>query len=163
MNQVPGGKYFSDYFKIFSYNISAFDRTGVIKGPLKCHTLPISVLPEMRPSKDFNDICDERARFLMHKAKHTGRKLAIMYSGGVDSTAVLCSLLRNCSDKDIQENVIVLLSHESINENPSFYYNFVIKKFNCVSSFKFPYYLGHDDYIFMSGENADQLFGSQVT
>ena len=32
----------------------------------------------------------------------------------------------------------------------------------CVSTFRFPYFLGNDDYVLISGENADQLFGSQV-
>ena len=31
-----------------------------------------------------------------------------------------------------------------------------------MSSYRFPYILGNDDYLFLSGENADQLFGSQV-
>ena len=47
-------------------------------------------------------------------------------------------------------------------ENENFYRDFIIKKFNCMSSYRFPYILGNDDYIFTSGENADQLFGSQV-
>ena len=162
LDSIPGGQNFSDYYKIFSYNISSHDRTGVIQGSIKTEALPICVMPELRPCPDLNQIIDERALFLMHKAKHTGRKLAIMYSGGVDSTVVLAAFVKNFSDKDIRENIVVLLSHDSISENPNFYYDYVIKKFNCISTFKFPYYLGHDDYIFLSGENADQLFGSQV-
>lgn len=162
LNEMPGGKAFSDYFRISSFNISAFDRTETLIYPLKTHKLPISVMPELRPVDDFNSICDARARFLMQKAKNDGRKIAVMYSGGVDSTSVLCSLLRNCSDEDIKNNVIVLLSQESVWENPSFYYDHVIKRFNCISSYRFPYFLGRDDYFFISGENADQLFGSQL-
>lgn len=162
-DNVPGSNNFANYFKVFSLNISAIDRTKTVKFPLKTHILPHLKLPDfIQQSTSFGDICDERALFLMMKAKHTGRKLAIMYSGGIDSTTILCSLLKNCSAKDIQENVVVLLSHQSINENESFYYNHVVKYFNCVSSFRFPYFLGNDDYIFLSGENADQLFGSQV-
>lgn len=160
---IPGARKFSDYFNIFSWNISAADRTNIVTFPLKTTILPYLKLPEYtKQTLSFSDICDERASFLMMKAKHTGRKLAIMYSGGIDSTTVLCSLLKNCSKEDIKENVVVLLSHHSIYENEDFYYNHVIKYFNCVSSFRFPYFLGHDDFIFLSGENADQLFGSQV-
>lgn len=160
---LPGGESFSGYFKIFSPNISAVDRTNTLKFPLKVDLLPFLVMPELVEfNKSFSDICDERALFLMHKVKNTGRKLAVMYSGGVDSTTLLCSLLKNCSKKDLKDNVVVLLSNGSIYENKNFFYDHVIKYFNCVSSFKFPYYLGNDDYLFVSGENADQLFGSQV-
>ena len=48
-------------------------------------------------------------------------------------------------------------------ENPNFYNDYVIKKFECVSSFRFPYFVGNDNFLLVSGENADQLFGSQVT
>ena len=162
LDSIPGGKQFSDYFRISSFNISAFDRTDTVLYPLKTHKLPISVMPELKPVADFDSICDERAKFLMAKAKQDGRKLAVMYSGGVDSTGVLCALLKNCSDDDLRNHVVVLLSQESIWENPPFYYDHVIKRFNCISSYRFPYFLGHDDYFFISGENADQLFGSQL-
>jgi hypothetical protein len=162
-NNIPGANKFADYFKVFSLNITAIDRTNTIKFPLKTTVLPHLALPEyITQTLSFADICDERASFLMKKAKDTGRKLAIMYSGGIDSTTVLCSILKNCSTKDIKGNVIVLLSHHSIYENEQFYYDHVIKNFNCVSSFRFPYFLGNDKFIFLSGENADQLFGSQV-
>jgi hypothetical protein len=160
---IPGYNNFANYFKVFSLNISAIDRTETVKFPLNTTILPHLRLPEFKTQTlTFGEICDERATLLMLKAKHTGKKLAIMYSGGIDSTTILCSILKNCSRKEIKENVVVLLSHQSINENESFYYNHVIKNFNCVSSFRFPYFLGNDDYIFLSGENADQLFGSQV-
>ena len=58
----------------------------------------------------------------MNQVKASGKKLAVMYSGGIDSTAIVCSLLKNCSEKDIKENVIVLLSDHSILENQNFHY-----------------------------------------
>lgn len=163
LRELPGGKNFSDYFRIFSQNISAIDRTNTLKFPLKTKVLPFMEMPELVEfNKTFGEICDERAIELMNKVKRDGRKLAVMYSGGVDSTSILCSLLKNCSKEDLNNHVVVLLSHLSINENPNFYYDHVIKYFNCVSSYRFPAYLGNDNYMFISGENADQLFGSQV-
>lgn len=163
LQNVPGGHNFSDYFRIFSQNISAIDRTNTVIFPLKTKILPFMEMPKLVPlNKTFGDICDERAVELMNKAKQSGKKLAIMYSGGIDSTTILCSLLKNCSKQDLKDHVVVLLSHVSINENPNFYYDHVIRYFECVSSYRFPLFLGNDDYIFMSGENADQLFGSQV-
>lgn len=160
---IPGGDAFSGYFQLFSSNITAIDRTNTFSIPLKTTVLPHLQMPTMRAfSKSFSDICDERAVFLMEKARRDNRKIAIMYSGGIDSTVILCAFLKNCSENDVRERLLVLLSDHSIIENPNFYNNYIVKYLNCASSFKFPYFLGNDDYILISGENADQLFGSQV-
>lgn len=163
-DQIPGGRAMGGYFQLFSNNISAIDRTGTFTTPIKTHLMDRMKMPEFRVfEKTFEEIVDERAIELMEKAKASNKKLAVMYSGGIDSTVILCALLKNCSEQDIKNNVVVLLSDHSIQENPNFYNNYVIKKFDCVSSFRFPYYLGNDAVIMVSGENADQLFGSQVT
>ena len=47
-----------------------------------------------------------------------------MYSGGIDSTLIMVSLLKVATDKELKENVIVLLTQASIFENESFF-NFV--------------------------------------
>jgi hypothetical protein len=159
---IPGGEAFSSYFEIFSKNISAVDRTKIITTPLKTKVLDFLVMPTYEKfNKTFEEVCDERAKFLLSQAKHTNKKLAILYSGGVDSTLILCSLLKNAKPDELS-NIYVFLSDESIRENTSFYYNFVIKKFKCFSSYKYPQLLGRDDYLFVTGENADQLFGSQL-
>ena len=111
--------------------------------------------------KTFEQVCDERAKYLLQFAESKNRKIAVMYSGGIDSTLILCSFIKNAKKEQLK-NILVLLSDESIRENVNFYHDHIIKNFECVSSYKFPYYLGHDDYLFTSGENADQLFGSQV-
>jgi hypothetical protein len=163
-DQIPGGRAMGGYYQLFSNNISVLDRTGTFTTPIKTHLMDHMKMPEFRPfDKSFEEIVDARAIELMEKAKTSNKKIAVMYSGGIDSTVILCALLKNCSDDDIKNNVVVLLSDHSIQENPNFYNNYVIKKFECVSSFRFPYYLGNDQILLVSGENADQLFGSQVT
>jgi hypothetical protein len=163
LKQIPGGTNFSSYFKVFSQNITAIDRTGVIKIPLKCEILPHLMMPEMvKFDKSFADIMDDRAKELMEKAILDNKKIAVMYSGGVDSTALLIAFFKNFSAQVVRNKIVVLLSDHSIRENPSFFYDHIIKKVDCVSVYRFPYFLGNDDFLFMSGENADQLFGSQV-
>lgn len=162
--KIPGGKTFSNFFDIFGKNITFIDRTNNVATPLKCNILPHLEMPMFETySKHYYDICDERAIQLYNQAIKSKRKLLIMYSGGIDSTLILCALLKNINEKDLKENTIVLLSDLSIQENLNFYYDYVVKKFNCISSYKFPYYIGHDNFLFTSGENADQLFGSQAT
>jgi hypothetical protein len=162
LNIIPGGAEFSSFFQIFSMNISCFDRSGVMKTPMNVKLLPHMKLPEYRIfKKSYEQICDDRAKELLNQCEQNNKKLAVMYSGGIDSTLILCSLLKVATKKQL-DMVVVLLSDESIKENNNFYYQYVIKNFECVSSYKFPYYLGNDGYLFISGENADQLFGSQV-
>jgi hypothetical protein len=162
MNSIPGGVEFSSYFQIFSMNISCFDRSGVMKTPMKVELLPHMKIPEYRIfEKSYEQICDDRAKEILNQCEQNNKKLAVMYSGGIDSTLVLCSILKVATKKQLNM-VVVLLSSESIIENKNFYYQYIIKNFECVSSYKFPYYLGNDEYLFISGENADQLFGSQV-
>lgn len=162
LENVPGGKLFTTYFHIFSQNITAIDRSNTVSIPLKTKILPHMAMPDyVKFDKSFEEICDDRAIFLLNKARQDNRKIAVMYSGGVDSTLILVSLLKNAKKEELK-NITVLLSDNSIKENINFYYDFLIKNFNCVSSYRFPYFLGDDNYMVVSGENADQLFGSQV-
>jgi hypothetical protein len=162
ITEIPGSKAFSTYFQVFSKNLSAMDRTGVITIPLKTKILPHMVMPEYRIfKKTFEEICDDRIKFILKQIDSENKKLAVMYSGGIDSTLILCSLLK-CATPEQLKNTIVLLSDESIIENTKFYYDYVAKYFNCVSSYRFPYFLGKNEYLFLTGENADQVFGSQV-
>lgn len=162
LEKIPGGNLFTTYFQIFSQNITAIDRTNTISIPIKTKILPHMEMPEyVKFDKSFEEVCDDRAIFLLNKSKQDNRKIAVMYSGGVDSTLILVSLLKHAKKEELK-NITVLLSDNSIKENTNFYYDYIINNFNCVSSYRFPYFLGDDNYMVVSGENADQLFGSQV-
>ena len=160
--KIPGSEQFSSFFQIFSDNITCIDRTGVITTPLKTKLLTHLKMPEYSNfNKSFEEICDDRTKQILKKCEEENKKLAVMYSGGIDSTLMMCSLLKNGSEKQLK-NVIVLLSELSIMENKNFYTNYIIKKFNCVSSYTFVNILGNDDYLLITGDNADQIFGSQI-
>jgi hypothetical protein len=164
LEKVPGGREFTTLFKMFSQNITFLDRTNVISVPFNMTTPDFLKMPtmDMFNHKSFEEICDDRARELLDHAAKTNRTITVMYSGGVDSTLILCSFLKTATPEELK-NIVVLLSEKSIFENPVFYRNFVIKYFKCDSSYKFPAYMGNDKILFITGENADQLFGSQVT
>lgn len=159
---IPGGREFEVMFKLFSHNITFLDRTNTVQVPLKTSLLPHMRLPDpVFTGTSFEEICDKRAREVLDHAAATNREIAVMYSGGVDSTLILCAFLKVARPEELKR-IIVLLSDKSIHENPNFYNNFVSKTFRCDSSFKFPAYVGNDKILFLTGENADQLFGSQV-
>lgn len=159
--ETSGAEAFSELFNIFANNVSIIDRSNTFANPLNTALLSISILPELNNSHSFETLCDNRARALMDQAIANNKKIAVMYSGGIDSTLILCAFLKNCNSEEVKR-VTVLLSEQSILENQNFYHSYVISNFDCVSSFRFPAFIGNTDYIFISGEHGDQLFGSAI-
>jgi len=155
---------FRSIFSVFAVNMTFFDRTGSIKGPIDMKLLDQCKMPKLQPFKeDYEELCRKRAIELLAHAKKTKRKLAILYSGGIDSTLILVTFLKYIDQKDLDEHVVVLLSEDSIYENPNFYKDHVVKRFkNIDPSYYFVHMMGGKNYIIVTGEGNDQLFGSAV-
>ena len=126
LDSIPGGNLFSMLFYIVGGNYVFYDRSDAIKIPLNYTLLPHLRIPEYKDTNNsFNDICDQRAKELMARAINNNRKIAIMYSGGIDSTTVVTSFFKNFPKVIVRDNVILLMNEHSIAENPNFYYNFI--------------------------------------
>jgi len=153
---------FLSLFKLFSPNLSFHDRSGKISTIINTVTMDTCKLPsyDVEFSKDYSEICHVRARKLLDHVIKTDQKLTVLYSGGIDSTTILVSLLMTGTQYELQKYVLVLLSDKSIKENPNFYYKYIVKNFNCASSYNFNRYLGAPRYMVINGEGNDQLFGS---
>jgi hypothetical protein len=109
-------------------------------------------------NKSISDICDERALELEKKVLENNKKLMVQWSGGIDSTAVLVSILKNFS-KEALEQVEVACSHISIMENNTFFLNHIHNKVKIVhNNWKFK---SDSDFYFVDGEPGDFLFGSE--
>ena len=93
-----------------------------------------------------------RAKELLARAERLDVSLYSFWSGGIDSTCVLVSLLKNASASQ-KERIVVLMSEESISENPNFYRDHVHGKLRRDSSTMFPYLLG-TKHLFVSGERV---------
>ncbi|MDP3645487.1 MAG: hypothetical protein Q8R25_00160 [bacterium] len=158
-HHLAGFKRYADFFKIFKSTDAFIDRTGTISIPL--HTKSIFSIPPYRVfEKTYEDICNERAVDLLRHAEKSGRTLYVFWSGGIDSTLVLTSLLKYATPLQ-KKNIIALMSEESIAENPNFYRDHIHGKLRVESSVRFPYILG-DEHVLVSGELNDQLFGSEL-
>lgn len=155
---LPGMKKFSYFFShFFGPTMIVVDRTNTISIPV--HVKPISTIPKFRMmTRSFEELCDERAVELLSRAQNDGIKLYVLWSGGIDSTLVLVSLLKNATAEQ-KKRIVVLLSEESIVENPRFYESHIRGKLQRESSNMFPHILG-TSHIFVSGELNDQLFGA---
>lgn len=157
---LPGMETFSAFYDIYGKHkggIAPVDRNGDIKFPVRMASrFPLPKICAF--AKSYEDVCNERAVELLQRAERLDTLLYVFWSGGVDSTCVLISLLKNAKSTD---RIVVLMSEDSITEYPLFYRDHIRTKLRRDSSILFPSLLG-SKYILVSGEHNDQLFGSDV-
>jgi len=158
-DQLPGMQAFRGFFDIYSRIAMPVDRSEIIKTPVRMKSL--FPLPEMRNfTKDYEDLCNERAQTLLLQTEKNNTELYLFWSGGIDSTCVLVSLLKNATRAQ-KERIVVLLSEDSINEYPLFYREHIRGKLRRESAMLFPYLLGGNKVV-LTADHNDQLFGSDV-
>lgn len=156
----PGINNFSHFFRMFNDTVAMVDRSGVIKSPINTTSLfPIPTIPA-NFNKTFEQICDERAIELLERAEKLDVPLSVFYSGGIDSTLLMVSLLKQATPAQ-KKRIVVLLTNASINENPNFYEDHIRNKLTVDSATMFPYALNRQSMV-VGGEHNDQLFGSDV-
>lgn len=150
---------FADFFKLYGIGTPLIDRTGTACIPVAvCSLFPI---PELRPfNASYEDVCNARATEILASAERMGVNIYVSWSGGIDSTLVLVSLLKNATAGQ-KERIVVMLTEESIRENPRFWAEHIHGKLHVRSAVLFSYHLGTKD-IMLDGECNDQLFGSDV-
>ena len=158
-HDLPGIGKFASYFKIYNPGVVPVDRTGTITFPVR--TTSLFPLPHARAMHaSYEDICNARAKELLARAAKLQCKIYVFWSGGIDSTLVLVSLLKNSTSAE-RANIVVLMSEDSIRENPNFYREHVHGKLERESASRFPYLFG-GDHLIVNGEHNDQIFGSDI-
>jgi hypothetical protein len=144
------------------FNIDAdgwlVDRTQTVNFPFSEQLADAYLLPEFTKSVTFKDACLQYAAELYAEGKH----IYIMWSGGIDSTAIVTAFLMLNVDLS---RITIVLNQDSIREYPKFYKDHIRGRFKIVvteelmmniSSVK-PF-----DGIVLSGEHADQLVGANT-
>jgi hypothetical protein len=156
---LAGIEKFSSYFKIYNLGVVPVDRTGTITFPIK--TKSLFPMPAYRTfTKTYEEVCNARAKELLERAEKLDISLYSFWSGGIDSTTVLVSLLKNATASQ-KDRIVVLMSEASISENPNFYRDHVRGKLRRDSSAVFPYLIG-GKHLIVNGEHNDQVFGSDI-
>jgi len=139
-------------------------RSGTFETPWNAPTDPLFKLPPLVHITDrLSDIVDQRAIELNQTAKDQNKRILIMWSGGIDSTLVVSSFIKNLSAADLQ-NVTVVLTLNSIMENYAFYQTQISKKVNCVSWLTVNFtneFLEKN--IVLHGDPGDCLFGPSIS
>jgi hypothetical protein len=135
-----------------------YDRTQqVFPSPqIKCLT-PIGDPKAEQLTVD--ELCEHRVQEIIKAAN--GRKIAVSWSGGIDSTSVLCAFM----DVLPASEITVVMNQKSIDEYPAFYSKYIEGKMPVMTMHE---WLVEDTlskaiadgYIIVTGEIGDQMFGS---
>ncbi len=135
------------------YNNVPFDRFGFAEPAKGMQLHPRSEYKfKERSLKPYGDICFERAKELRDRDV----PLLVYWSGGIDSTVVLASLIQVGADFK------VMCNKNSVFENKPFYDRFIKGKYETVISDDLPAVLKRTNADVITGELNDQLFGSDV-
>lgn len=158
---VPGYR-FDEYQKLLRlcYTYAFYPRRGAPSMPFRYdQDFFQSVMPVYDPtfSMTFEEITDDRCRWLQQNCND--RPWLIEYSGGIDSTVILCAFLRNLSEEELK-NVTVALNKSSIYENPGFFHDHVLGQFNLVDITSEEFDQVSRTHYMINGEPADMLTGS---
>lgn len=136
-------------------------RNGEWSLPWKQELVPGFEMPEYDPSfkKTFTEISDRKANDIKARIEK-GEKFAVMFSGGIDSTVIMASLLKNLQQKHLR-SIIICASSETLIENPVFWKKYIQNNFKILDSQITKY----DDLLTMgytpiTADEGDCIFGT---
>lgn len=141
---------------------SIIDRTGMMKHPVDVDVSSFKHPDYKICNKDFSDIMCDRAKEILNISNKTGHRIMVFYSGGVDSTGLVCAFIKEIGIKAASEVIDICMSRSSVIENPNFFNDYIKPNFNIVNSYLFYNVVCKDEYknsIFVTGDPAASLFG----
>lgn len=107
-------------------------------------------------SLDYAAIMESKLQEIVDYAHQANKKLAVWWSGGIDSTAIVCALMK-ASHAD---NVVIMLNADSVAEYPALGTR-LREQYVCEDSSDFSKYF-RSDYVNVDGTYGDVLFGPPV-
>lgn len=140
------------------------DRTNSFTTPWNSTVTNLSLTLDQTFKKTYAEVCDEQALNIKKLLdSNENLKIVIFWSGGVDSTVILVSLLKNLPSQ-YHNRLQVALHSLSITENPIFYEKFLKNKITLIDSTNARSIIrqNYNDCIFIDGELNDQIFGSDM-
>ena len=145
--------YFGD---VFYYPM--FDRTGTLDQGFLYYIVDRIPTNFNDFDKDLFDIIDQRGKEIVQQSVQTKQDIYVWWSGGIDSTVALVSILKHI--KDLSKLNVVMNRH-SIVENSDFYESFIKNKINTLTPKQHFHLYERDNYqhIVVTGEYGDNLFG----
>ena len=141
------------------FETGAIDRTNTLITGFKYNV--IDPIPQITTSSapPIDELMLETARDIVDLAEKRRQKILVLWSGGIDSTAALLALLEICG-KDSTDIISLGSSHGSFVEFPEFGNYLMEQKFEILPMVHPVSKYLPQDYIVVTGEHGDQLFGS---
>lgn len=139
------------------------DRTSVIQFPIKTFIPNSCIMPDYVEgfSMSYLDCALEQASSIYQESEQDGSPVYVFWSGGIDSSMVLTAFIM-CRGMDYaQKNLKVVMTPESVIENPTMYYKFILPNLEIVSGEHIDS-MWEKNKIIVTGELNDQLIGSDV-
>lgn len=154
-------RHWGEISKFIGSSQSVVDRTGATTTPCRMIVGDESKLPAPveKFSKSYEEICAERVQEILAIQARLDKPIALLYSGGIDSTVVAIAFLKALGPTEFRKRVVVYLSQDSVNENPTFYFNFLRRMARLESSTLYKS-LFDGRQIVVGAEFNDQLHGS---
>ena len=167
---TPGS--FRDYYsKIYGTSPCPVDRFGLLDNiepqKLKFKVIvpkPIYNLENLTNDWEdrFWDVCDQVGRKVFDTAN--GRPIALMYSGGIDSTAALVSMMKDPRYKEYisQDKLKLVMNTNSIYEYPEFFYRTILKEIPLMA-FNYNDIMNDPTILVVTGDAGDYVIGNTDT
>lgn len=161
INDPEINAFFSIYQLIhFQVGISLLDRSNNITFPINTFLTIEDRLPIYADSNiTYKECCIKKAQNIIDIQNVTGHPIHLMYSGGIDSSVMVASFIELLGVQEAAKKIKIILSHESIIENPEFWNKFIRPNFNISNSLT---YRPDTNSITVLAELNDQLFGSDI-
>jgi hypothetical protein len=98
----------------------------------------------------------------LQQALSENKTMVIFYSGGIDSTLIAALAIAHPDFHNHRNNLLLAFSEESIKENPTFWYDWLLPAFGhrIVSSSGYHSHISDPTKLCVTGEFADNIFGS---
>jgi hypothetical protein len=138
------------------FGATLIDRTETLDTGID-FTIIDKIPQSINTNNSFSEICNKRAIEIIIG---TNGIITVLWSGGIDSTVALLSLINELANIDKIDRLKILLSEESIIEYPTFFNDIINKKLNfeLIKTAIFDHIKPNETII--TGEHGDQLFGS---
>lgn len=121
-------------------------------------------MPKADPNfrKTFAEVTNERAQDIRKRIQESDVRVAVFYSGGIDSVICLSALIQNLSAEELK-NIEVCMSSESLLENAHFFDQHIRSKFKILDSAQVSYReIENENKLAISCDQGDSLFGTEL-
>jgi hypothetical protein len=163
-NTTDAGRFYINLSRVSGYE-SYIPRSGVWDDPFAVTVEPQFIMPAYNPNfgLTFSEVTDSRANDLKQLINNTNRPINIFYSGGIDSTVIIVSLIKNLSANELKR-ITISTSSDAIIENPNFFKNFIQNKFTISDSTLnlFSDYSNRDNAYCITADLGDCMFGTEL-